>query len=215
MEPNYAGSGRTCLRLIRGHGDASLPTRPGVQLGSSSSWRSRVPSTPMTPKQRDLLLALLLVPGDAEPIDPESVLNAFGMTDGVQLASQLVTEAVASRSAVDLELSLIATSAFGFPDDLNETFIGLLDADWHHSHEDLVRTVAQLNLPQAVPALRRTAVWVPGYLEFDDSRALARKAIHALGRIPGVEATSALEELADSEPPELAAVAQRQLKRRS
>ena len=36
------------------------------------------------------------------------------------------------------------------------------------------------------------------YLEWDESRALARKAIHALGKTPGSEASEALTELTSS-----------------
>lgn len=169
----------------------------------------------MTPGQRGLILALVTAPGGPEPIATHSVLSAFGMTDGIELVRRLVQESVASRSAMDLELALIGASVFGIPDDLGDLLIDLLDADWHHSHEELVSLLGQLRARRAVPALTRMAVWIPGYLEFDESRALARKAIHALAHIPGNEATNALEALAASGPPELAKVAQRQLMRRT
>lgn len=111
-------------------------------------------------------------------------------------------------------LAMIAAYVFGVADDVADDLVEFLYCDWHHSHEDLVGLLAKAAVVRAVPALQRVATWVPEYLDFDESRSLARKAIHALGRIPGSEATRALEELAGCETPILAEVAHRQLKYR-
>jgi hypothetical protein len=47
--------------------------------------------------------------------------------------------------------------------------------------------------------LYHAAWWVPDYLDFDESRALAVKAIWALGGTPGAEAEQALERLLGAE----------------
>ncbi|MBB2749926.1 UNVERIFIED_ORG: HEAT repeat protein [Rhizobium aethiopicum] len=59
----------------------------------------------------------------------------------------------------------------------------LLQEGWHFKHEDVVSALADLKAPEAVEALYKVTYWVPSYLEFDDARALAVKAIWALGAI--------------------------------
>lgn len=59
-----------------------------------------------------------------------------------------------------------------------------------------------LRAPAAVDALYRLAWWVPDYLDWDDTRGLARKAIWGLGQTPGPEAQEALRLLLD-EPDEI------------
>jgi len=56
---------------------------------------------------------------------------------------------------------------------------------------------------------------VPPYLDFDESRALARKAIWALGAIPGPEARQALTWLMDAENSVVREGAEAQLARRA
>ena len=67
-----------------------------------------------------------------------------------------------------------------------DLLVQLASADWHHKHEDVVSALGQLRSPAAVEALYHAAWWVPDYLDFDESRALAVKAIWALGGTPGV-----------------------------
>ena len=62
---------------------------------------------------------------------------------------------------------------------------------------DLLREA--IDRRDSVDALVHLSQWVPSYLEFDDARALAMKAIWALGAITGDAARRALEALARSE----------------
>jgi HEAT repeat protein len=87
---------------------------------------------------------------------------------------------------------------FGFSDDHLQPLITLAFADWHQRHEDVAMALGKLRSPSSVDALVHLAQWVPGYLEFDDARALAVKAIWALGGISGDAAHRALESLASS-----------------
>ncbi|MET9438981.1 HEAT repeat domain-containing protein, partial [Streptomyces sp. NPDC006551] len=64
------------------------------------------------------------------------------------------------------------------------------------------------------PALVAATRWVPEYLDFDESRALAVKAIWALGAIPGEEAREALEGLRGDENEIIRENAVKQLARR-
>ena len=70
-----------------------------------------------------------------------------------------------------------------------------------------------LRTPDAVEALFGATQWIPT-LEYDDSRALAVKAIWALGKIPGAEAENKLETLARSGDDILQKTAAEQLERR-
>ena len=50
-------------------------------------------------------------------------------------------------------------------------------------------------------SLYKATQWVPKYLDYDDSRALAVKAIWAIGNIPGPEADNYLQQLTGSDNP--------------
>ncbi|MEU2133848.1 HEAT repeat domain-containing protein [Streptomyces sp. NPDC018352] len=68
--------------------------------------------------------------------------------------------------------------------------------------------------PKTVPTLVLATHWVPEHLDFDQCRALAVKAIWALGGIPGPEAREALEGLRDDENEIIRENAVKQLARR-
>lgn len=91
--------------------------------------------------------------------------------------------------------------------------------EWHRKHEDVVTALGQLRTPAAVDALRhrrllyRENQWVPADLDFDDSRALATKAVWALGGTPSDEAERALMRLLDAESQLVRDGARRQLAR--
>ncbi len=74
--------------------------------------------------------------------------------------------------------------------------------------------LGQLRAPAAVDALYHAAWWVPDYLDFDESRALAVKAIWALGGTPGDEAEQALKQLVSAEDEIVREVGRAQLDRR-
>jgi HEAT repeat protein len=87
---------------------------------------------------------------------------------------------------------------FGFTDGHLQLLLALAFADWHQRHEDVASALGEVHSPVTVDALVHLAHWVPGYLEFDDARALAVKAIWALGGIRGEAARRALTSLASS-----------------
>ena len=89
-----------------------------------------------------------------------------------------------------------------------------IEADWHVRHEDVVSALDKLRSPETVEVLFRATQWIPKSLEYDDSRALAVKAIWALGKIPGTEAETKLETLARFENTILRQNAVEQLERR-
>ncbi|PTX97670.1 hypothetical protein DB354_05135 [Opitutus sp. ER46] len=113
-----------------------------------------------------------------------------------------------------MQCVLIVGHAFGFAADQVGVLSRLLEADWHVSHEDVVSALDKLRSPAAVSALVRATEWIPEYLNYDDSRALAGKAIWALGKVPGGEAESALRKLAASNESVIRDAALQQLERR-
>lgn len=91
----------------------------------------------------------------------------------------------------------------------------LVYADWHQCHEDVVSMLDELRDPRAVAALLHAATWVPDYLEWDDNRAMAVKAIWGLGDAPGAEAEQALRRLCEDEDEIVRTNAEAQLRRRA
>jgi HEAT repeat protein len=90
----------------------------------------------------------------------------------------------------------------------------LAPADWHRKHEDVVSMLGKLRAPESVDALYLATQWVPEYLNYDESRALARKAVWALGGITTPQAEDALTRLLDKRDKDLDKAAAEQLRRR-
>lgn len=149
----------------------------------------------MTPEDRAVLFDLVIVPGRGSRRSPEDALRYFGVTDGTALSLRLLRDAAEARDPVDVDAALIACAAFGVTAGHLAVLVALESATWHQGHEDVVAALGRLRSPEVVPSLLHAAQWVPDYLEFDESRALAVKAIWALGATPGPEALGALRTL--------------------
>lgn len=115
------------------------------------------------------------------------------------LASRWLEEACATRSSDELFCALVIGVNFGFAAEDREILCWLIGEDWHYSHEDVVSTLGRWPNRDTIEALFRATQWIPKSLEYDDARALAVKAIWALGKIPGIEAEAKLLTLAQSE----------------
>lgn len=168
----------------------------------------------MTPAERQLVLEMVTVPGQRSTIEPAGLLHRFGVADGQELVRRVLSEAIDRRDPVDVEMGLILADVFGVSSELLPSLLSLVEADWHCTHEDVVTLLGRLREPAAVEALVRATQWVPAYLDFDESRALATKAVHALGVIPGERAEEALVELGESDIASVRTVALAQLERR-
>jgi hypothetical protein len=167
----------------------------------------------MSPEERALVMALVVLPG-RQPMPKEQFLREFGAEDGVALGLDLLQDATERRDPVDVELALVVCFRFGFTYDHLPTLLTLAFADWHQRHEDVASALGKLRSPASVNALAHLAKWVPTYLEYDDARALAVKAIWALGGIPGPEAEQALKTLVGAEGEVVREAATAQLMRR-
>jgi HEAT repeat protein len=167
----------------------------------------------MTPDQRALVLALVVVPG-RPALGAEPFLTAFDAQDGEALGLTLLRDAVARRDPVDVELALVVCFRFGLSQQHRDLLHVLASADWHRRHEDVVTALGRLRSPDCVDALLHLAGWVPDYLDFDEARALATEAVWALGSIEGAAAREALEALTEDRDPIVSGGARAQLERR-
>ena len=169
----------------------------------------------MTEEQRKLCRDLIIFPNGQSRITKEEFLRRFpSAVEHGKLASRLLEDAYRAQDGEDLECALTIGFAFGFAPEHTKTLCHLVEADWHVRHEDVVSALDKLRSPETVEALFRATQWIPKSLEYDDSRALAVKAIWALGKIPGTEAEAKLEMLARSENTILRQNAVEQLERR-
>jgi hypothetical protein len=157
-------------------------------------------------------MALAVVPG-RETLSNDEFLEGFGTTDGEALGLDLLRDAAGRHDPVDVELALVVCFRFGFSDGHVPVLLSLAFTDWHQRHEDVAMALGKLRSPASVEALAHLADWVPSYLEYDDARALATKAIWALGSITGEAAHQALESLARSDDGVVAESAREQLEK--
>jgi len=170
----------------------------------------------MTEEQRRLCGELLIHPNGLRLISKDDFLQQFpsAVAHG-RLALRWLDEAFREQDAKDLQCALLVGFNFGFGPEHADILCRLVDANWHHSHEDVVSALEELRGPKAAEALFRATQWIPNYLEFDETRALASKAIWALGKLPGEKAETKLAMLAGSEDAFLRNAAVRQIERRS
>jgi HEAT repeats len=150
-------------------------------------------------EQRETIWQMVLGPRALQDVGLAEFSAATGIQDPVAWAASELKTALLAGSADDVELTMMIGGVFGLDDRWVEPLIEVLEADWGHKHEDAAFDLGRLGNPKAVPALTRAAYWVPEYLEFDEARSLAVKAIHSLGIIPGPAALTALEELLQHE----------------
>lgn len=161
----------------------------------------------MTEEVKKLIIDMAL-----NRVSRESLLHHFGSSvDGADLAVTLLEEAYRNYDKEGVECALIVAFTFGIDKRNLPVLCKLIDADWHIKHEDVVTALGKLADPRSVDVLRRATEYLPAYLDYDESRALAVKAIWALGRIPGKHANDVLVELSKSDDKRLRDVALKQL----
>ncbi|MEE1753095.1 HEAT repeat domain-containing protein [Streptomyces sp. SP18CS02] len=169
----------------------------------------------MTPEERHLVMGLAVAPCSPPTRTIDEVLAHFGESDGGVLALRLLRDAMERRDADDVEMALLVHAAAGASvEEFLEPLTELFPADWHREYEDIVRMLGRLRSPRTVPTLVLATRWVPEYLDWDENRALAVKAIWALGAIPGPQAREALKSLRDAENEIIRENAVKQLARR-
>jgi hypothetical protein len=168
----------------------------------------------MTEEERRVCEELIRFPG-RKSLSKEGFLLQFpSAVENGKLSLKLLEEAYSARNPDDMDCALVVGFSFGFGPEHTTILCQLVDEDWHRSHEDAVSALDGLRTPVAIEFLFRATQWVPDYLDFDDARALAVKAIWALGNLPGPEAETKLKAIARSDHPILRMNAGEQLERR-
>jgi hypothetical protein len=149
--------------------------------------------------QQQLILDLLLGKlGEQEFYDRYPTSAAEVTEVGLHMLERGLQE----RDPVAVEFGLYITHRFGVTPQHLGVLNALAPAPWHERHEDAVSALAQLRDPSSVVPLYEAARLRLAYLEYDESFALARKAIRALQGIQTVEAVDRLGLLAkDAESP--------------
>jgi hypothetical protein len=171
----------------------------------------------MTAEERRLTHGLIIrPPSGTRPVSTEEFARRFpsALKDG-KLALRLLQEARQVRNPEDLQCAIIIGNVFGFSAEHHPNLCRLIKEDWHFSHEEIVSALHKIGLKDrdTVCALYEATQIVPGYLEYDDNRALAVKAIWALGEIANEAADEKLRYLAESHEPILRMEALQQLRR--
>lgn len=143
----------------------------------------------MTEEQRKLCRELTIFPNGLRRISEGDFLRKFpSAIVHDRLAPEWLEEAYASQNAEDLHCALTIGFVFGFAPEHTKILCQLLKVDWHYNHEDIVSALETWPTPDTIGPLFDITQWIPTSLKYDDARALAVKAIWALGKIPGSEA---------------------------
>jgi hypothetical protein len=150
-------------------------------------------------------------------ISEEELLRQFGIgrSDGAKFALSILEEAYGVKDADSVECGLGLGFRFGMSTEFFDILVKLSEADWHYRHEDVVTALAELHDSRSVETLYRAALKRHPYLDYDDARALAVKAIFALGNLGDARADGKLRLLAESDDPAVKVNAREQLYRRS
>jgi hypothetical protein len=168
----------------------------------------------MTEEERKFCRDLIWYPWGKEPSKEDFLRRFPSAVEQGKLSLRLLEEAYKARNSVDIECALVVGFSFGFGPEHTAILCRLVDEDWHEDHENVVSALDELRTPLAIEALFRATQWIPGYLDFDEARALAVKAIWALGNLPGPEAETKLKAIARSDDAILRTNAEEQLERR-
>ncbi len=95
-------------------------------------------------------------------------------------------ESYEERSPDGVDRAMLLGYSFQFTTSHVEILCKLAFADWHFKHEEIARALDIIRDPCAIDALEYLARTKYPYLEYDDSRALAVKAIWALGNLGSI-----------------------------
>jgi hypothetical protein len=164
----------------------------------------------VSPSKQQLILDLLLGRVSAQQFYaayPTSEATASGE------GSEMLKRAVEEQDGVAAEFGLYLGHKFGITPEYLEPLNALADAEWHQRHEDAVAGLAKLHHPSSVEPLYGAARLRPQYLDYDETFALAKKAVHALEAIQTTQAVEKLGQLLSQSPDVVKEYAKRALTR--
>jgi HEAT repeat protein len=146
----------------------------------------------VNPDQQKLILDLLLGRISEQEFFAKYPTSSTAASDE---GAQMLQRALQERDATAVEFGLYLGHRFGITAEYLESLKALAVSDWHQRHEDVVAALAKLKNSTSVEALYRAAGLQLSYLEYDDTFALANKAVHALKAIGTAEAIEFLGRL--------------------
>jgi len=116
----------------------------------------------MGTRQQKLIFDMML-----RRISEDEFLRGVGVAreDATGFALRNLEEAYRQKSEDDVECGLGVGFHFGFTHNFLDVLIRLSDAEWHHSHEDVVTALGELGDTRAVETLFRAALMIHPYLE--------------------------------------------------
>ncbi len=135
----------------------------------------------MTSHEKELIKDLAL-----KSISKDDFLAQYSTELNIDKGYVLETleKANADKNAEDVEYSLLLGFLFNlFSTDYIDVLCKLILEKWHFKHEDIALIFQELKSPQSIECLYQAVLMRFDYLRYDDSYALARKCIHALGDI--------------------------------
>ena len=146
----------------------------------------------MTPDQRSLVDDLV-----ERRISVDELVERWGPGDHAAVALAVMRDAVDRRDGAQFETALGIVRRSEHTAEHIAVMVEAFAGDWHQRHEEIVERLARRGDPQLTDVMMRAATWVPEYLDWDDARAMATKAIYGLGRTGGERAITALWQLVD------------------
>ncbi|HWZ81156.1 MAG TPA: hypothetical protein VNW47_00950 [Terriglobales bacterium] len=149
-------------------------------------------------------------------ISEEEFLRRAGVSraDAGNWSLDLLEDAYRTLDSDGVMSGLFVGFRFGFLPNHLDVLCRLSEAEWHFSHENVVSALDNLRDQRAVDVLYRASLKLHPYLAYDDCRALAVKAIWALGNLRDETADEKLRMLAQRDEKILREAALNQLRRR-
>jgi hypothetical protein len=149
----------------------------------------------MTEIEKKLILEFSL-----QKINIDEFLQNYSKVVDSNHVLQLLIEAYNQKDSSEVEYALLLGFIFNtFSNEYVEVLCKLIQEEWHYKHEDIALVLQELKSPVSVDALYMAALKKLDYLGYDDSFALARKCIHALGDINTESSKEKLKLLAISD----------------
>jgi hypothetical protein len=163
----------------------------------------------MTKHEKDLIKAFAL-----KQIGKDDFFAEYPVDLNIDKVYALKTleGAYESKNSEDIEYGLLLGFLLNlFSSDYIDVLCKLILEKWHYKHEDIALILQELKNPKSIDCLYQAALMKFDYLSYDDSYALARKCIHALGDINTEYSREKLRLLASSDIPIIKEKAEKQL----
>ena len=124
---------------------------------------------------------------------------------------ELFEYAISAKNPEKVDNAVITSRTFDSPEETVPYLCKLLEYPWHYDHEDIVLELQRIGDVRSIEVLNKTALRKFDYLDYDDSKALARKCTWALADIGTKEAKEALLELTKNPDEEIAEYARKRI----